>query len=295
MNYSLDLLVRERISGICKEYKGDSFLEEILEDTIPVPFFGEYNQASVATLSLNPSSEEFYSSYGRNNSVPLKGYSKRFVHLSEDLGLDSNYFRMGGRLEDQISVEKIYKSLIEYFSSPKSNWNHEWFGLSEVAINRGLDASYFNQSFKRRAFHLDLSPWATRQWSQLGKTQNDLLTENSPFLIKFLSQANLNYLVVLGKSTLDSLEKIEGVDIEFLTDNKSDRESYEPTFQSGFFTCNAKRITLYFSSFSPSARRSTESYSRKTTSERKGMSSIDNLNFFHEKFGAFIARCELAI
>lgn len=295
MNYSLDLLVRERISGICKEYRGNSFLEDILQDTIPVPFFGEYNQATVATLSLNPSSAEFYSSYGRSSSVPLKGYSKRFVHLSEDLGLDFDYYRLGSRLEDQIALDKIYKSLIEYFSGPKSNWNRDWFGFSEIAINRGLDASYFDQGFKRRAFHLDLSPWATRQWNQLGETQNNLLKENRPFLIKFLSQANLDHLVVLGQSTLDSLKKIEGVDIDFLTDNKSVRESYEPKFQSGFFTCNAKRIILYYSSFSPSAGKSTALYSRRTTSERKGMSSKDNLTFFNEEFGAFIARCELAI
>lgn len=295
MNYSLDLLVRERISGICKEYRGNSFLEDILEDTVPVPFFGEYNQATVATLSLNPSSEEFYSSYGRRNSVLLKDDSKRFVHLREDLGLDSNFYRKGGRLDDQITIEKIYKSLIEYFSGPKSNWNRDWFEFSEIAINRGLDASYFDQSFKRRAFHLDLSPWVTRQWSQLGETQDDLLKENSPFFIKFLSQANLSHLVVLGRSTLDSLEKIEGVDIDFLTDNESVRESFEPRFQGGFFTCNSKRILLYYTSFSPSAGKSTALYSRKTNSERRGMSSKDNLTFFNEEFGAFIARSELGI
>lgn len=294
MNYSLDFLVRERISGICKEYNGDSFLKVILEDTIPVPFFGDYNQATVATLSLNPSSEEFYSNYGRGNSAPLKGDSKRFVHLSEDLGLDSNFYRMGGRLDDQSAKDKIHKSLIEYFSGPKSNWNGDWFRFSEIAINRGLDASYFDQNFKRKAFHLDLSPWVTRQWRQLGETQNDLLRENSPFLVKFLSQSNLEHLVVLGQSTLDSLEKVEGVDINFLSDNKSVRGSYEPTFQSGSFACNAKRINLYYSSFSPSAGKSTALYSRKTTSDRKGMSSKDNLAFFNEKFGAFIARCELA-
>jgi hypothetical protein len=46
--------------------------EVILWDCLPVPSFGNPNQAKVATISINPSDREFYKSgYQKDDSQPL--------------------------------------------------------------------------------------------------------------------------------------------------------------------------------------------------------------------------------
>ena len=289
MSRLINAHLSERICGVHKEFLEHSFLSEILEDTIPVPFFGNYTDSSIATLSINPSSKEFYAQYKEGAKTLLRGDRKRLVNLSEDFGLHPDFFRLGNYIENSQITESIHESLLGYFSSSNSNWNQEWFRYPELALNLGLNASYLDSPSRRTAFHLDLSPWTTKAWAELDDSiQKNLLDENRAFLTEFIAECNLSYLLVLGTTTFQELEKlvktIEGASIQNKSDNGDTREPFGPKFECKSLTIGSSKIVLYFISFSPSARKSTAKYSKRTN-------KVD-LEYFFEQFGDFIAAQE---
>jgi len=245
------LEIFERLRGIDKGYSGEPFLESILEGTTPVPFFGDYQNASVVTLSLNPSSDEFLSQ------------ERRLVHL-RDLKLSENFYKDGNRLDETLLARRIFDGLENYFE--QETWYKDWFEKPEKALNIGLNASYRSEIVQKlgglKACHTDLSPWATKSWRRLNSlTKNSMIHENGNFLSWFLSLDHFKQIVILGSGSEKGLRKSSRrTDLYFpfeLHEVHSERveDFSDGTFSSGIlrigFGGNSVEKQYFYNSFPP--------------------------------------------
>lgn len=80
------------------------FNVRVLQNTLPIPFFGNYRGASAATISLNPSDKEFLDKKGNW----LLGSKKRFESL-ESLKCSN-----ACELTDDM-IKASFQSCTEYF------------------------------------------------------------------------------------------------------------------------------------------------------------------------------------
>ena len=183
----------DRISGLDPSYADSAFAKEIILDSTPVPFFGDYRTAKIVTLSINPSSKEF----------PTE--RTRLTHLST-IGYETDFFQHEKRINDQVDIEQVHEGMLNYFKS--DHWYEKWFKMPEKALNVGLSASYFDnkEQFPIKAFHTDLSPWATKQWKDLDRnTRNSMIAENRTFLQWLISFERYEVILILGSGTTKEL------------------------------------------------------------------------------------------
>jgi hypothetical protein len=187
--------IEERIR---KQPPTDSFI--VLGST-PVVAFGDVSAACVATLGLNPSSNEFLAS-GRL----LRGDQRRLATY-ESLGID-NLTNAGTAI-----VERVLEECNQYFDRhPYTSWFNQLLPLLELC-----DASYYDAT----ACHLDLVQWATDPvWSKIkteGNHQNgkaiktQLMRDDAPFLKQQLRNENISFLLVNGGATWIEFKKAMGV------------------------------------------------------------------------------------
>lgn len=226
----------ERISGIDLSTPHYSFSEEIIRDSTPVPFFGDYRSAKIVTVSINPSSHEFPQT------------QRRLKHLS-DIGYESDFFQRGKRLEDLSAIEQIHDGMLNYFRT--ENWYENWFKMPEMALNIGLSASYFDNkdAFPVRAFHTDLSPWATKRWGGLDRiTRLSMIAENRKFLEWILSFEQYEVILLLGSGTTKDLPFRVEISHEVLSSGL-----VPATFRAGWFNLdNGVRKPYFENTYPPS-------------------------------------------
>lgn len=269
MNETLPSQIFERIRGFSDSSIGRSFSNEIRPDATPVPFFGNINDSSVASVSLNPSSKEFPKT------------NRRLVHLS-DLRLSEDFFRTDNTLDDQ-QVQNVYSGLINYFNTP--NWNSEWFQYPELALKRGLQATYLKSNCSNllsKACHTDLSPWTTKAWKNLDKgVQDALILENMQFLNWFLSRENFKIVVLLGRMGdlfPKSGKSRSGITpFEYSTGHlESFPEKGGPDFEDGFLRLHSGEVKRFFLISYPPSMPNTN--------------IMRNMTLFYSAFGDYIAK-----
>lgn len=165
----------------------------------PVPSFGDLMRSSVATLGLNPSNREFVDVNGKE----LDGKSRRF-HTLKSLGLT--------RWSDAKAhhLRLITDSCTKYFlRNPYDGW---FRGLDRIIS--GTNTSYYAERLK--ACHLDLIPFATAcKWTELSPQQRcSLLDLASDTLGLLLRDSPVRLLILNGKTVVDNLQKITGVNFQ---------------------------------------------------------------------------------
>ena len=174
----------------------------IVPRSTPIPFFGNFNSASVYTIGINPSHQEFLS--GLDQLLPA---NKKRLEDFDSLGIASieedNFL-------DEEQANRIFSSCIQYFQ----NNPYEWFNSIETTVNLPLNTSYFDGS----ACHLDLIQWATNPvWSGILKEDSRdakyLLESDLPFLSQQIqwiksNNQNLKCFVLSGKTVVQSLQEL---------------------------------------------------------------------------------------
>ncbi len=173
---------------------------EVVPESLPVISFGDPSTARVATVSLNPSWQEFQSK-GRNW---LTGPKMRLESLNS---LERNH--PSELTEDDIS--KVVLKCNTYF---EGNPYKPWFNQLNV-INKIFGASYYEGS----ACHLDLVQWATSTvqkdlpksiWLQLVEMDKDFLRwqfeTTSAKVILINGSTSIKELIQVG--LVPELEKI---------------------------------------------------------------------------------------
>ena len=154
----------------------------------------------MATLGLNPSSQEFLDS-----GVLLAGGRRRFETL-DSLGVPDQDTGLANA-PDRV-VDAAWKGCCVYFQRRPYR---RWFGVLEDVL-AAVDASYWRST----ACHLDLSPWATDPtWTSLDAIEREtLLTDGRPVLETLLRRAQPKLLLANGRRVLNELTAAFGLRLE---------------------------------------------------------------------------------
>lgn len=165
----------------------------------PVPYFGALDNATVATVGLNPSNLEFVDAHG----VALQGVARRFPTL-EDLQLEN--WAQATLHQAQV----VETACATYFNRNPYN---RWFKPLDYLIS-SLGASYYFPG--QGGCHLDLVPYATScKWSKLSAQQQGALAALSGDILAYLvQQSTLHTLVLNGRAVVRLFEAMAGVRLD---------------------------------------------------------------------------------
>jgi hypothetical protein len=171
----------------------------VVPGSTPVLSFGNVSEATVATLGLNPSRQEFLNPKG----CELSGEERRFETLSS-LGVPS--------LESATEAElhRVVNACNNYF---RGKPYHRWFDQLEPVL-KSVGASYYDGT----ACHIDLVQWATDPvW---GKIKNrdvraKLIEEDAPFLCNQLKVGSFKLLLINGRGVMQQFERMTGIKLRW--------------------------------------------------------------------------------
>jgi hypothetical protein len=241
--------ILSRNLGKCSE----QLRNEIIQDTTPVPFFGDFENATIVSVGINPSRKEF----------PKIGNDRRLSHLS-DLDLPRDYYQKGLSSMSNAQALSISKSLLTYF---ETNPYRDWFDLAETAIN-GANATFYKNKKKAHNFkiacHVDLFPWATKAYSRLDATvQREVKLENSEFLEAFITQAKLKQIIIFGNDSLLGLKMAFSHLGSNLAYNKTNSKPgpFGTSFEAGYLELASHKKQFFYTKSGPS-RRTTSSFTQ---------------------------------
>ncbi len=170
----------------------------------PIPSFGDLTNSKIATVGLNPSNNEFLGKDGEE----LTGSERRF-HTLESLRL---------KQWSDIRHHDVARLLDTYTFYFQRNPYDTWFSQLEFILSNTGTTFYGNNS---SACHLDLVPFATRcKWTSLSTSQKALLLDQSgTFLAQCINASKLQLLILNGKSVVDTVKVLFGVDFHTSTKN----------------------------------------------------------------------------
>ncbi|MGH8930030.1 MAG: hypothetical protein ACRDZO_05180 [Egibacteraceae bacterium] len=170
----------------------------VVPGSTPVVAFGDLERADIATLGINPSSQEFLDSSGH-----LLSGDRRRLATMESLRAQ----RLVDLTDEQTA--QVYEDCAVYFHR---NPYRRFFDKLDEILQKGLARSYYSGS----ACHLDLVQWATHPvWSGLdGRVRRQLLEADSGFLGAQLQREGIQLLVLNGKSVIDRVKALNLVDLD---------------------------------------------------------------------------------
>lgn len=199
--------------------------KHVIPGSTPVPFFGNFLDASIYTIGINPSHNEFLSSSGKLLSMKEK-------RLSDYETLKINHIEGLNPISVSHS-EEILNSCLNYFYRKP----YKWFKVLDEVVNKPLEASYF----KGTACHLDLVQWATSPvWGQIVKQDatgaRDLLESDLLFVnqqIHWLRRKNrsLRSFFLSGRTVVESLSDI--LNLEFVGKTQVDGKETQYSLYRG--------------------------------------------------------------
>ena len=158
-----------------------------IEETTPVVSFGDFTVARIATLGINPSSNEFMSSSGL-----LSNDKKRLADWENGKPADAD----------------VWLKCQNYFRGPNAYWR--WFQPLEDLLS-SVDSSY-----KKNACHLDLSPWATfPSFSQLSPLQQkNLLTHDDELLDWQIVESPIKVVLFNGRQVYETIKNAKNYHLQ---------------------------------------------------------------------------------
>lgn len=172
---------------------------QVIPWSSPIPSFGDLSHSTIATLGLNPSNREFVDVAGKE----LDGSLRRF-HTLKSLGL--RRWSDANTQHHKLIMDSCYRY---FYKNPYDGW---FKGLDKIIS--GTKASYYDTPIK--ACHLDLIPYATVcKWTELTPQQRSLLlTLAGDTLGLLLKDSPVRLLILNGKTVIENLQKIAGVEFE---------------------------------------------------------------------------------
>ncbi|MFD3166808.1 hypothetical protein [Herpetosiphon sp. NSE202] len=190
----------------------------VVAGSTPVLAFGAMRQATVATIGLNPSKNEFLNRHGHL----LAGTEQRLVTLAS-LGLATLADA------DASQLQAVYAGCVGYF---QRNPYRRWFDQLE-AIVQGCGASYYAGS----ACHLDLVQWATDPiWRNLAPaTRASLIAADRDFLAQQLQHEQIRLGLINGRGVMNALAEAYGLQFVPAAAPVSDRSVTTQFFESMAF------------------------------------------------------------
>lgn len=167
-------------------------MSQVLDWGCPVPFFGDYSSASVATVGINPSNREFVDVSGAELSD-----SERRLPTLNSLGRSSWAEVSGEQLVEIVNACRLYFMLNPY---------DRWFRVLERLFSGTATFYGTNPS----ACHLDLIPYATEgKWGNLpSKDQRALINGSQDALGLILQDSEIRTLILNGASVVREFDRL---------------------------------------------------------------------------------------
>lgn len=169
----------------------------LLSEGQPIQYFGNINQAKIATIGLNPSDKEFYS----DKYEELTSNSRRF-HTLASLKI-KNWVLLSK--DDLVKVKYCMDSYFEI--NPYKRWFNQ---LENIFSDAGY--SYYDNT----ACHIDLIPYATKiKWSSLkNREQQYLLSISIKDFQRCIKESHLEILILNGASVISGFLKTHDVNLD---------------------------------------------------------------------------------
>jgi hypothetical protein len=170
----------------------------IIAWSCPVPFFGDIENARLATVGINPSNREFLAEDGEE----LVGVNRRLPTLS-------SLQRSSWLDVEAVQIQELVQHCSTYFlRSPYDRW----FQVLERLLT---PTGYSLYAKAGGACHLDLVPYATEnKWGSLSSSaQRALLAASKDALARLLRDAQLNTLVLNGQSVVREFQRLTEVNL----------------------------------------------------------------------------------
>jgi len=172
----------------------------VVPESTPVVWFGEFERATVATLGLNPSRQEFLSTEGDL----LLGGDRRLA----------NARTLGTAVPSaENEVRQVVADCNSYF---QRNPYSAWFDHLERLMVAASVASYYGVDGLPLACHLDLVQWATDPvWDRIPDPtiRHTLLERDRDFLRAQLNSPRLRLVLANGRGVISELER--SLDVRF--------------------------------------------------------------------------------
>ena len=175
----------------------------------PVIWFGNYEQAKVCTISINPSDNEFYRHpKGQDDYVILDNLLKnRFARLCSREELRKND---DDPLDDN-DVTKIRERCNNYFGR---NPYRAWFDAFEHFLRRFGGYSYYDGT----CVHLDMVQWSTTPiWSELLDDVQEKHLKNDLPILKHLLEKDFETMFLNGESVVENVSEYLNVKLSVKT------------------------------------------------------------------------------
>jgi hypothetical protein len=181
-------------------------IEEIVAFSTPVVSFGNPRGAKVATLGINPSSNEFQ--IGNGNKSPLGEFERKRLIDTEILELSNPK-----NLTREQAI-KVIEGCYDYFTGPSAN-PYGWFQKLEKFVLKPAGYTYYGPNAS--ACHLDLVQWATDPvWdSILDKSiKVELLKLDKEFLRYQLTSYHFDFVFLNGGTVVKQFKKLDIAKLE---------------------------------------------------------------------------------
>jgi hypothetical protein len=181
--------------SLIQKLSGLDATSDVIGWSSPVPYFGDYSQARLATVGINPSNREFVCSRG----YELENNERRF-HTLRSLGI-SDWSK--AKKSHALKIEETCRNY--FFTNPYD----AWFRRIDKVIS-GTSYSYYNG----KACHIDLVPFATaRKWSSLSSVErDDLMLRCAEEMKNIVAESELRTLVLNGSSVIDRFSELYEID-----------------------------------------------------------------------------------
>ena len=160
----------------------------IVEQSVPICFFGKIETAKIATIGINPAPDAFSS----NPTLPgRKDFSVR----------DNDYLSIE-------HAEMVYKALLTYFDRPY----HRFFKRLETFVAPVFNCHYLDGTM----VHLDIVPWATKSyWTNISdKKKQVLIEEYKGLFVRIIKENDIKLFFVNGKAVKNQLQEVLKLDWE---------------------------------------------------------------------------------
>ncbi len=160
--------------------------------TTAVPWFGNLDHSSIATVGINPSWVEFFE--------PVKG-GNLFEGDKRRLATQSSL----AQLKDQSKPSRTKQIVLDCNAYFKVNPYNKWFKPLDELMKQALNKSYYDGS----ACHIDLLPWATDEvWGRLDRRQQVMLIDSGRnYLEAVLQHKKFDVLLLNGRTVTQAIQK----------------------------------------------------------------------------------------
>lgn len=187
------LLADWRRAMVCRRAPASRY---VVSGSTPVVAFGDPSLATVATLGINPSAQEFV-----ERGTLLSGPNRRLSTLES----------LGARDSEDLTDDQVQTVIADCASYFERNPYREWFNPLDQLL-QGIGVSYFDGT----ACHLNLIQWSTTpRWPNIPdrSVREALLEDSIPHLRRQLEHEGIRTILLNGRQVLDQVSDAGLVDL----------------------------------------------------------------------------------